>query len=282
MKKIFLFVLVLIAQLTTNASYRNSMLRIREYRGRTISVTIDGKRFNKMARNLTIGDLPAGFHTISVFVYNSNGHGYRNGILAYKGNIKTKPGNIYYCSVDRMSMEVEENCCIDDYGYWNNNDNWDNWDEDNQCWNNNRNWKNDPTRKKQNEYYNSWNRINDNENWKHNEQERYNDDYNDRNWNNYSGVMTTGGYNQLIDQIRKASFESSKVSVANTALRNNRISVAQLVGILNEFSFESTRLDFAKSSYRYVADKRNYFQVNDVFTFQSSKDDLNEFLQKQN
>jgi hypothetical protein len=60
------------------------------------------------------------------------------------------------------------------------------------------------------------------------------------------------------------------------------INVQQLVGILKEFSFETTKLDFAKSSYRYVVDKRNYFMVNDVFTFQSSKDDLNDFLQRQN
>lgn len=258
------------------------MLRVRETFGRTISITIDGKRFNKLGRTLTVGDLPSGRHAIKVYAYNSNGYGYRNGKLIYQGSLTTRPGRIYYLNVNRMTMDLEENCCIDDYGQWNQNDNWDNWDDEHQCWNNNQNWKNNDNHRKDDDYYNSWNNKNDNEDWRKNDDGRYEDDYNDRNWNNYSGVMSSGGYNQLIDQIRKASFESSKVSVANTGLRGNRITVQQLVGILREFSFESTKLDFAKSSYRMVVDKRNYFLVNDVFTFQSSKDDLNEFLQKQN
>jgi hypothetical protein len=58
------------------------------------------------------------------------------------------------------------------------------------------------------------------------------------------------------------------------------VTVQQLIGILQEFSFESTKLDFAKKNYRTVTDKRNFFLINDVFTFQSSKDDLNEFIQQ--
>jgi hypothetical protein len=100
-------------------------------------------------------------------------------------------------------------------------------------------------------------------------------------WNDYNGGMSNGRFQQLIDQVRKASFESSKVSVAKQALRNNNISVDQLKSILNEFSFESTKLQFAKDNYSKVINKRDFFLINDVFTFQSSKDDLNQFLERQ-
>jgi hypothetical protein len=44
--------------------------------------------------------------------------------------------------------------------------------------------------------------------------------------------------------------------------------------------FRSTKLQFAKDAYKSVTDKNNYFLINDTFTFQSSKDDLLEFLER--
>jgi hypothetical protein len=261
MKKLFLFLSILLIQLSALAGWNRSMLRIREDRGRTISVSVDGRRYQKMARTLTVGDLPAGSHMIKIFRYNSNGHGYNRGVLIYQGRIDMKPGRIYYATVFNNGIDIEENCCIDDYGHWNNNDRWDDWDSENDCWNNNHNWDPKPYR--------------DPEPW-----QNPNDHYEENTWNAYGNAMSTGRYQQLIEQIRKASFESSKVSVANTGLRNNRVTVQQLIGILQEFSFESTKLDFARKNYRTVTDKRNFFLINDVFTFQSSKDDLNEFIQQ--
>ncbi|MFM7683799.1 MAG: DUF4476 domain-containing protein [Bacteroidota bacterium] len=45
------------------------------------------------------------------------------------------------------------------------------------------------------------------------------------------------------------------------------------------FGFEETKLDFAKFAYDYCFDVNNYFLVNDAFTFDSTKDELNEYLQ---
>ena len=58
--------------------------------------------------------------------------------------------------------------------------------------------------------------------------------YEENTWNDYNGGMSNGRFQQLSDQVRKASYESSKVSVAKQALRNNNISVDQLKSILNE------------------------------------------------
>jgi hypothetical protein len=93
--------------------------------------------------------------------------------------------------------------------------------------------------------------------------------------------MSTGRFNSLIEQIRSASFESTKINIAKQAIKDNVITVFQLKGILKEFSFESNKLDFIKSSYSKVADKKNIYILYDVFTFQSSKDDLTEFLNRQ-
>jgi hypothetical protein len=43
-------------------------------------------------------------------------------------------------------------------------------------------------------------------------------------------------------------------------------------------TFESNRLDLAKFAYRYAADPNNYFMVNKGFTFNSSIDELSEYI----
>lgn len=286
MKRMMMMVWAILLTLPTFAGWRNTMLRIREERGRTISVTIDGRKYNKINRTLTIGDLPAGLHQIKVFAYNTNGHGYRNGLLIYQGQIRTNPGKIYYCTVFDNTLDIEENCCIDDYGRWNDNPNWDTWDDSRSVWNNNQQWQNNrPYDERDNrDYYQNWNNRDDNDRWNNrpNNQPDYRDNaYRDQNWNNYNGVMSTGRYQSLIEQIRKSSFESSKENVAKVAVRDNQLTVEQMKGIVAEFSFESTKLNFIKSNYQHLVDKKNVYMIFDVFTFQSSKDELTEFLDRQ-
>jgi hypothetical protein len=54
----------------------------------------------------------------------------------------------------------------------------------------------------------------------------------------------------------------------------------QVVQICNLFSFEESKLAFAKHAYRYCTDPNNYFKVNNVFSFSTSKEDLSEFISK--
>jgi hypothetical protein len=44
------------------------------------------------------------------------------------------------------------------------------------------------------------------------------------------------------------------------------------------FSFEGTRLDFAKFAYGRTYDIGNYYMVNDAFTFETSIDELNDYI----
>jgi hypothetical protein len=46
------------------------------------------------------------------------------------------------------------------------------------------------------------------------------------------------------------------------------------------FSFESSRLEFAKFAYKYTWDINNYFLLNDAFDFESSIDELNKYINK--
>lgn len=268
MKKLFLLLLIF-TNIQVFAAWHKSMVRVREERGRTISVTIDGIRYNKLGRTISIPNLEPGKHTIKVFAYNSNGYGYRSGIMLYQGNITLRAGRIYYCTAFEKALDIEENCCIDDYGHWNQNDNWDNWDVTSRRWNNNNKWYDEESARE------------NNKDWNNNYYNNRNNNYEDNDWARYNGAISTSRYNQLIEQVRNSSFESSKVDVVNLMLKNNKINVDQLIGILKEFSFESTKLQFAEDNYYKVVDKGNYFLVSNVFTFQSSKDEMIKFLEMQ-
>jgi len=95
----------------------------------------------------------------------------------------------------------------------------------------------------------------------------------------YGMCMSAGDFNKAMVIIRNESFESSKLNAAKQVTSNNRLCVSQIVQICNLFSFEQTKLDFAKYAYRYCADPNNYYQLNEVFSFAASKDELRKYIE---
>lgn len=78
--------------------------------------------------------------------------------------------------------------------------------------------------------------------------------------------------------IQDADFENTKLSTAQSILASNCLTTDQVVEICRLFDFENTKLDFAKFAYSKTYDSNNYFKVNVVFDFDSSKEALNEFV----
>jgi hypothetical protein len=84
--------------------------------------------------------------------------------------------------------------------------------------------------------------------------------------------------NRLSYSINNASFESDKKMIAEEAIAANRVTAEQVYQILMLFGFESTKLAIAKFAYGNCEDKRNYYIVNDAFTFSSSRRELSNFI----
>jgi hypothetical protein len=78
--------------------------------------------------------------------------------------------------------------------------------------------------------------------------------------------------------ISTKSFEESKLTIAKQALNSNCLMSLQVKEVMLLFSFEQTRLDFAKYAYKHTHDIGNYFKINDAFTFESSIDELNSYI----
>ena len=90
--------------------------------------------------------------------------------------------------------------------------------------------------------------------------------------------MTNNELNSIVNAIRNESFSSDKLTIARQAVMRQNIKAHQVVEIGNLFSFESDRLEFAKMAYNNTIDKQNYYLVNSIFHFSSSKRELNEFM----
>lgn len=88
----------------------------------------------------------------------------------------------------------------------------------------------------------------------------------------------TGNYIAAKKTVSETAFEESKLSTAKSIAASNCLSTDQVVALCEVFSFEESKLTFAKYAYKYTTDPKNYFKVNNVFSFDSNKDELNKFI----
>lgn len=92
--------------------------------------------------------------------------------------------------------------------------------------------------------------------------------------------MDDHAFNGLMNTLRGMHFESSKMSVARNAIRSNRFTARQAADIVGVMTFDSSRLELAKLAYLSTVDKENFWVVYDLFTFESSIVELNEYISR--
>ncbi|MGN6416384.1 MAG: DUF4476 domain-containing protein [Pseudobacter sp.] len=85
---------------------------------------------------------------------------------------------------------------------------------------------------------------------------------------------------QALGVIRSSTFEDTKFEQAKLIARNNCLTVAQVRSIVGLMSFEKSKLDFAKYAYSVSHDKRNFYLVNQEFTFDASKSELTDYMKR--
>lgn len=91
-------------------------------------------------------------------------------------------------------------------------------------------------------------------------------------------VMTSYEFGSLIATIRGASFEQTKLTMAKDAIGRSLVTSDMVYQIMMLFSFEATKLEFAKWAYAYVSDPQLYYLVNRAFSFESSKTELSRWI----
>lgn len=91
-------------------------------------------------------------------------------------------------------------------------------------------------------------------------------------------AMTSADFSRAKTSVQNQSFSESRMKTAKQFTRANCLNVNQIREIMDLFSFDDDRLEYAKFAYDFCVDKRNYFQLSDGFKFSGSSDSLNDFL----
>ena len=86
----------------------------------------------------------------------------------------------------------------------------------------------------------------------------------------------------MSNTIENQSFSDDKIRVSKQIIRTNCITVEQLIVLLENFDFEDSKLEMAKYAYNHVYDLENYYKVYNVFSFSSSGEELEEYIEDQN
>jgi hypothetical protein len=94
--------------------------------------------------------------------------------------------------------------------------------------------------------------------------------------NDYNQAMNEYDFNQFIQKIRNQWV--GKMTVAKDGINKNYFTTNQVRQVLQLFSSENDKLELAKLAYRNTVDQRNYRQLYDVFSFQSSRDELDQYI----
>ena len=93
-----------------------------------------------------------------------------------------------------------------------------------------------------------------------------------------SGAMSADDFDDLKKSIEGKSFEDVKMTVLKQAVAANCVNTAQVRKLMDLFSFEANKLDVTKYCYDFTTDKKNYYKVNDGFTFSGSVEELNTYI----
>jgi hypothetical protein len=94
----------------------------------------------------------------------------------------------------------------------------------------------------------------------------------------YSYSMNPKDFDEAKATIKESSFEETKLSTAKEIISSNCLYADQVAQICKLFGFEDSKLDFAKYAYNHTIDRSNYFKVNNVFGFSSSKEELSNYI----
>ena len=96
---------------------------------------------------------------------------------------------------------------------------------------------------------------------------------------NCTRSMDAASFGKAKQSISSKGFDDTRLSTAKQVAKANCLTTEQIIEIMKIFGFDDTRLDFAKYAYDYCFDQNNYYTVGEGFSFDSSTEELNEYIE---
>lgn len=236
---LYTLIFVLTALTSAFAGYNErSVLEIRLSDHSPLVVSVDGRNYNKHGRTVTVGNLPKGWHDLRVYEYLEYKKGGARAKLLYTGRIRIDAGTVTHCIVDVQTRRMRIKTMDLEDTYLDYDDDRDNTDGP--------------------------------------RDDRYEDRRDDN--NRRSNVFSTQDIDDLKVRVDDRITDTDKLALMKSVLSDRRYYSNQVRTMMDWLSFESSRVDFAKWSYDRALDKKDYWKLEDVFSFSSSKDEFNKHI----
>lgn len=92
-------------------------------------------------------------------------------------------------------------------------------------------------------------------------------------------AVSPSEFSKMKGAIDAKTFSDSKMTTAKQATKNKCLTCEQIKEIMLLFTFEEDKLEFAQYAYDKAMDPDSYYLVYDAFEFESSIDELNEYIE---
>lgn len=93
-------------------------------------------------------------------------------------------------------------------------------------------------------------------------------------------MMTDKQYENAVKAVKSNSFRDELMTTAKLATKDKCLNLDQIRGIAKLFSFEDQSLEFVLYAYDLSTEQSEYYTLEDLFKFMSSKDEFTKFLQR--
>jgi len=91
-------------------------------------------------------------------------------------------------------------------------------------------------------------------------------------------TMSSSDYQSALKSIESKSFADSKLILAKQVAKSNCSTAGQIKSIMQLFTFEDNKLEYAKFAYGFCFNPENYWKLNDAFEFESTIEELNDYI----
>ncbi|MER3497909.1 MAG: hypothetical protein C4308_04375 [Chitinophagaceae bacterium] len=254
-----------------------------------IRVIVDGRRFEPNTNYMRIRNMQPGYHSIKIYkernsgLYTIFGKRYE---LVFNNSVVIRPQSEIRISIDHFGRtKVDEQRLNRRNGSYSWDDDYDrdrnrDWNYDDKRWDDNNDYDFDRGRN-YGDYGDHDKDCDHDDHWGNRDRNGgYGNGYpNNGGWGNTdSRVMSDYDFDRVLNNISRERFESNMMKSAQQIIATNFFTSAQVKQMLQLFSFEDSKLKLAKLAYDKTVDQRNFYVVNEVFSFSSSKDELAHYI----
>ncbi len=277
-----------------------SMLRVNMTDNSPITVSVDGRYFNKRGTSITVGDLPPGIHSIRIFGAPSSrwGRGYQE--VIYRGRVRTSPGMVTLFTYDPYNGGVQQreeptggpyagNTPRGGYDQYKGGQ----YTPNGQGQRQGDDVNNDRGQNRGDDIYDDRRERNDDRSAapvpdNDGRNKKADDDYAPPAGGTSAGAspismeestLTDAETKKLKTRTNAKATDTEKMKLLKDELKKEKISTFQVSVIMDWFTFESSKVDFAKWAYDITTDKDNFADLASKFTYKDSQTDLDKFLE---